>query len=148
MVVDVQVGCDISLLQIFEHSLKLLELHVPRLNDAAPIAPAFGLDPLTAVVRGEVFLEGDIYLRVREVLDFDSGFLQTYSYEVYRGDEQLYWYDDWSHPDIPELTNTDPHHKHIPPDLKHHRVPAPHLSFDRPNLPFLIKEIEQMLLSI
>ena len=61
------------------------------------------LDPLTAVVRGEVFLEGDIYLRVREVLDFDSGFLQTYSYEVYRGDEQLYWYDDWSHPDIPEL---------------------------------------------
>ncbi|TEU10470.1 MAG: hypothetical protein E3J21_26340 [Anaerolineales bacterium] len=98
------------------------------------------LDPLTAVVRGEVFFEGDIYLRVREVLDFDSGFLQTYSYEVYRDDEQLYWYDDWSHPDIPELTSTDPHHKHVPPDLKHHRVPAPHLSFC-PNLPFLIKEI-------
>jgi hypothetical protein len=106
------------------------------------------LDPLTAVVKGEVFFEGDIYLRVREVLDFDSGFLQTYSYEVYRGDEQLYWYDDWSHPDIPELIPTDPHHKHVPPDLKHHRVPASHLSFDRPNLPFLIKEIEQTLLSV
>jgi hypothetical protein len=105
------------------------------------------LDPLTAVVRGEVFFEGDIYLRVREVLDFDSGFLQTYSYEVYQGDEQLYWYDDWSHPDIPELNSTDPHHKHVLPDIKHHRVPAPHLSFDRPNLPFLIKEIEQTLLS-
>jgi hypothetical protein len=105
------------------------------------------LDPLTAVVRGEVFFGGDIYLRVREVLDFDSGFLQTYSYEVYQGDEQLYWYDDWSHPDIFELTSTDPHHKHVPPDLKHHRVPAPHLSFERPNLPFLIKEIEQTLLS-
>ena len=105
------------------------------------------LDPLTAVVRGEVFFEGDIYLRVREVLDFDSGFLQTYSYEVYRGDEQLYWYDDWSHPDIPELTSTDPHHKHVPPDLKHHRVPAPDLSFDHPNLLFLIKEIEQTVLS-
>ncbi len=105
------------------------------------------LDPLTAVVRGEVFFEGDIYLRVREVLDFDSGFLQTYSYEVYQGDEQLYWYDDWPHPDIPELNSTDPHHKHVLPDIKHHRVPAPHLSFDRPNLPFLIKEIEQTLLS-
>jgi hypothetical protein len=105
------------------------------------------LDPLTAVVRGEVFFESDIYLRVREALDFDESFLQTYSYEVYQGDEQLYWYDDWAHPDIPELTRTDPHHKHVPPDLKHHRVPAPHLSFDRPNLPFLIKEIEQTLLS-
>jgi len=48
---------------------------------------------------------------------------------------------------IPELTSTDPHHKHVPPDLKHHRVPASHLSFERPNLPFLIKEIEQTLLS-
>jgi hypothetical protein len=105
------------------------------------------LDPMTAVVRGEVFFEGDIYLRVREALDFDSGFLQTYSYEVYRGDEQLYWYDDWPHPDIPELTSTDPHHKHVSPDLKHHRIPAPRLSFERTNLPFLIKEIEQTLLS-
>ena len=43
--------------------------------------------------------------------------------------------------------STLPHHKHVPPDLKHHRVPAPHLSFDHPNLPFLIKEIEQTLLS-
>ena len=91
------------------------------------------LDPLTAVVRGELFFEDDIYLRVREVLDFDGGFLQTYSYEVYRGDEQLYWYDDWPHPEIPELTSTHPHHKHVPPDLKHHRVPAPRLSFDHPN---------------
>jgi hypothetical protein len=105
------------------------------------------LDPLTAVVRGEVFFEGDIYLRVREALDFDGGFLQTYSYEVYQGDEQLYWYDDWPHPSIPELTSTDPHHKHIPPDPKQHRVPAPDLSFDHPNLPFLIEEIEQTLLS-
>jgi hypothetical protein len=39
----------------------------------------------------------------------------------------------------------DPHHKHIPPDIKNHRLPAPELSFTRPNLPFLIREIEQML---
>ncbi len=36
-----------------------------------------------------------------------------------------------------------PHHKHIPPDIKHHRIPAPGLSFQQPNLPFLIEEIER-----
>jgi len=39
-----------------------------------------------------------------------------------------------------------PHHKHIPPDIKHHRIPAPHLSFVEPNRPFLIEEIERELL--
>jgi hypothetical protein len=62
-----------------------------------------------------------------------------------RGDEQLYWYDDWPHPDIPELISTHPHHKHVPPELKHHRVPAPGISLDRPNLPLLIQEIEDVL---
>ncbi len=37
---------------------------------------------------------------------------------------------------------THPHHKHIPPDLKHHRIPAPGISFSEPNLTFLIREIE------
>jgi hypothetical protein len=31
--------------------------------------------------------------------------------------------------------------KHIHPDIKHHRIPAPELRFDEPNLPFLIQEI-------
>lgn len=39
-----------------------------------------------------------------------------------------------------------PHHKHVPPDIKHHRIPAPGLSFDRPNIPRLIEEIERELL--
>jgi hypothetical protein len=104
------------------------------------------LGPLTATVRGEIFFSQEIVLRVRQTLDFAEGFIQSYSYEVYRGEEKLYWYDSWPHPHIPELAATDPHHKHVPPDLKHHRIPAPTLSFDRPNLPFLIQEIEQMLL--
>lgn len=29
--------------------------------------------------------------------------------------------------------------------MKHHRVPAPGLSFTQPNLPFLIREVEQLL---
>jgi hypothetical protein len=32
------------------------------------------------------------------------------------------------------------------PDIKHHRIPAPELSFTRPNLPFLIGEIERQVL--
>lgn len=105
------------------------------------------LEPFTAVLRAEIYFEHDIMLRVREALDFDEGFIQSYSYEVYQGDEKLYWYDSWPHPQIPELAATNPHHKHLPPDIKHNRVPAPDLSFDQPNLPFLIREIEQTLLS-
>jgi len=43
------------------------------------------------------------------------------------------------------LAPTHPHHKHIPPDIKHHRVLAPAMSFTQPNLPMLIEEIEQLL---
>jgi hypothetical protein len=43
------------------------------------------------------------------------------------------------------LASTHPHHKHIPPDLKSNRVPAPEMSFVRPNLPHLIAEIERRL---
>lgn len=39
----------------------------------------------------------------------------------------------------------DPHHKHIPPDIKHNRIPAPGLSFSQPNLPFIIAEIEAQI---
>ncbi len=39
-----------------------------------------------------------------------------------------------------------PHHKHVPPDIKRNRIPAPALSFTRPNLPLLIEEIERELL--
>jgi hypothetical protein len=38
------------------------------------------------------------------------------------------------------LAAPHPHHKHIPPELKHHRVPAPSLSFSVPNLPFLVQD--------
>jgi len=50
------------------------------------------------------------------------------------------------HPNDPSLASTDPHHKHVPPNIKHHRVPAPDLSFTRPNLPFLNEEIEHQVL--
>jgi hypothetical protein len=109
-----------------------------------------------------------ILLCVYELLNFQQGRIEAYRYKVsqchipfiehplpeseeycrasYAGKEKLYWYDSWPHPNDPSLALTHPHHKHIPPDIKHHRVPAPGLSFTRPNLPFLIEEIERELL--
>lgn len=37
-------------------------------------------------------------------------------------------------------------HGLAPPNIKHHRLPAPDLSFTRPNLPFLVEEIERQVL--
>jgi hypothetical protein len=98
-----------------------------------------------AELRGDIEFEGALRLGVREYLRFDlePPRLLQYSYEVWRGDEKLYWYDSQPHPDDAVLARTYPHHKHIPPNIKHNRVPAPDLSFTRPNLPSLIEEIEQ-----
>lgn len=98
-------------------------------------------------VSGEITFSQGYRLVVKERLTFDTGplALKRYGYEVWRGDEKLSWYDSQPHPNDPTLASTHPHHEHIPPDIKHHRVPAPELSFTRPNLPFLIREIEQLL---
>ena len=87
------------------------------------------------------------FLVVRERLVFDRlpVVIDAYGYEVWRGEEKLYWYDSQPHPNEPSLQSTHPHHKHVPPDLKHHRVLAPALSFTRPNLPTLIHEIQEGL---
>ncbi len=101
---------------------------------------------ITAVVRGEVHFGQNLVLRVYEVVNTRQQRIQRYGYELWRDQHELWWYDSWPHPDIPSLTRTHPHHKHIPPDIKHHRVPAPGLSFDSPNLPFIIEEIKQSYL--
>ena len=96
----------------------------------------------TGIAEGEVFFKSGVRLRLREELDFDEGLITSYGYEVYKGDERLYWYDDFPHPNDPALASTMPHHKHVPPDIKHNRLPAPNISFEHPNLPTLIQEIE------
>lgn len=98
------------------------------------------------VMEGRVEFSQGIVLRVYERLDFARQRIAAYSYEVWQGQQQLYWYDPWEHPDDASLASSFPHHKHIPPDIKHHRVPAPDLSFTHPNLLFLIEEIERQVL--
>lgn len=134
----------LQLLLEYEQFVYMLPQHYPVIRRS----------PLTVVRRGAAvaILMGDIEidhyrLVVREKLSFASGTgrIMDYGYEVWQGQEKLYWYDSQEHPDDPTLAKTHPHHKHIPPDIKHHRVPAPGLSFVQPNLPFLIREIEQLL---
>ena len=98
-----------------------------------------------ATVEGDLLFRNGLRLRVLEVVRFDMAppRLSRYGYEVWRGGDKLYWYDSQPHPNDPVLAATDPHHKHVQPDIKHHRVPAPELSFTHPNLPFVIEEIER-----
>ncbi len=100
-----------------------------------------------ARVAGELHFVKNVRLVVRQrVLHHRlPAVIDEYGYEVWRGEDKLYWYDPQPHPDVPTLQSTHPHHKHIPPDSKHNRVPAPEMSFTRPNLPSLIREIEEML---
>ena len=100
-----------------------------------------------ARIAGELIFDHDIRIVVRERFVYHRlpGLLDWYGYEVWRGDEKLYWYDPQPHPNDPKLQSTHPHHKHVPPDLKHNRIPAPGLNFDRPNLPLIIAEVEGLL---
>jgi len=102
-----------------------------------------------ATVVGELHFAHGYRLVVAEIITWNEGplLIQRYSYEVWRNSEKLYWYDPQPHPDQPELASTHPHHKHTPPDIKHHRLPAPGLRFDAPNLSLLIAEITQQVSS-
>lgn len=99
-------------------------------------------------VAGEIQFDHGLRLVLRERILFDRLplVIDAYGYEVWRGDDLLYWYDSQPHPDDPTLRMSHPHHQHIPPDIKHHRVPAPQMSFARPNLPVLVGEIEKLIL--
>jgi hypothetical protein len=104
------------------------------------------IGPTLAKFEGQVIFEGDVVLDVWELVDFAAGQIRNYSYEIYQAGEKIAWYDPFEHPHIAELASTYPHHKHISPDLKHNRIPAPSISFKQPNLPTLIEEIEREVL--
>jgi len=96
------------------------------------------------ITRGHIVFRSGYILRVFEQIDFVTHHILKYVYELTYRDEQLWWYDPMPHPDIQELQSTHPHHKHVPPDMKHHRIPAPDLSFIEPNLSRLIDEVEDL----
>ena len=83
-----------------------------------------------AIVSGEVTFADSYRLVVYEIVNarHDLLCLTDYGYAVWRREEQLYWYDSQPHPNNPTLASTHPHHKHVPPDIKHNHIVAPGLS--------------------
>jgi len=100
--------------------------------------------PFTGIAEGEVLFTKGFRLRMREEIDFSAGLITSYGYEIYKNESRLFWYDDFPHPNDPELKSTFPHHKHIAPDIKRHRISAPGIYFDRPNLQRIMQEIESL----
>ena len=96
-----------------------------------------------AKLEGRIECQGGVHLEVWELVDFAERRIRTYSYEVYRAGEKVCWYDAWEHPEIPALAATFPHHKHVPPDLRNNRVPAPGIGFDAQNLDVVLADVRR-----
>lgn len=138
----------LSTLQDYELFIYSLGEAFPSVRQSTLVLVRIGAS--MARISGEMRFAHGIRLVVRERILADRlpAILDYYSYEVWRDQTRLYWYDPQPHPGDPALQSTHPHHKHIPPDIRHHRIPAPGLSFAQPNLPFLINEIEALLADI
>ncbi|MEA2599087.1 MAG: hypothetical protein QOF89_79 [Acidobacteriota bacterium] len=134
---------DSRLKSLAEYSRFIAELLTHPQIERSTVA-VWSDSPYTGIAEGEVFFTHGIRLRMREEIDFAAALIASYGYEVYRGNERLYWYDDFPHPHDPALASTFPHHKHVPPDIRRHRIPAPGLSFEQPNLPAILQEIEDL----
>ncbi len=99
-----------------------------------------------AILQGELSFANGYRITIQERLSFDRGQVEIefYGYELWRDSEKIAWYDAQPHPNEETLASTHPHHKHVPPDIKHNRIPAPNMSFAQPNIPALVTEIEEM----
>jgi len=131
-------------IQAYEHFIYGLSETFPSIRRSTLVVIRRG--PTIAELKGEIEFDRGIILGVWEDLNLARRVIQAYTYWVEQEGIRLYWYDPQPHPDDPSLASTFPHHKHVPPDIKHNRVPAPDISFGQPNLPYLILEIEETLL--
>jgi hypothetical protein len=66
-----------------------------------------------------------LVVRGRLVFDRLPLVVDWYGHAIRKGYKKLYWHDSPPHPDNPLLQITHPHHKHVPPDMKRHRIPDP-----------------------
>ena len=129
---------DIASYSAFVYALR--ERHPFVTSSTLTLAP---IGATLAKLEGRIECQGGIHLEVWELIDFAARRIRTYSYEVYRGGEKVCWYDAWEHPEIPALAATFPHHKHVPPDLRNNRVPAPGIGFDAPNLDVVLADVRR-----
>jgi hypothetical protein len=100
-----------------------------------------------ARLQGELTFEQGYRIKISERLaeEVDGVVIEAYGYELWHNAEKISWYDSQPHPDDPALASSHPHHKHIHPNIKRNRIPAPQMSFEEPNLPVLIEEVEELI---
>lgn len=125
-----------------EYIYTIVERHVGISRSTLTLVPR---SATVAHASGKVELASGLEVRVRETIDFEDARILDYSYEIRRGERILSWFDSQPHPDDPSLIESFPHHQHIPPDIKRHRIPAADLSFDRPNLDYLVELLAKWL---
>lgn len=132
-------------------SLRDYEEFVYTLQQSFPTIQSSGLVVIrrgkrVATLQGELTFAYSYRIVIKERLSYDNTMMiEEYGYEFWHGTEKIAWYDSQPHPDDPTLASTHPHHKHIPPNIKRNRIPAPQMSFTQPNLPLLIQEIEDFV---
>ncbi len=127
----------------YEHFIYSLPDRYPVISFSTLVLKTLGAT--IGKIEGEVHFPNRIRLKVFELIDFAKNRVVTYTYEVCRAEQRLYWYDPMEHPKDQKLAESYPHHKHIQPDIKHHRVPAPELSFELTNLDTIIREVLEKL---
>lgn len=135
---------DPSLASFADYSRKISELVDCSIVERSTVA-VWSNSPYTGIAEGEIYFSHGFRIRMHEEIDFTAALITSYGYEVYQDEERLFWYDDFPHPHDPTLAATFPHHKHVPPDIKRHRVPAYGIGYKQCNLPLLINEIETLI---
>ena len=131
----------------YEEFIYSLQRHFPSVKSSTLVVIRRG--KRVAIVRGELTFAQGYRIVIQERVSCDDNVLiESYGYELWQRSEKMAWYDSQPHPDEPSLTSTYPHHKHLSPDIKHHRIPAPLMSFTCSNLPTLIQEIEEFIRTV
>lgn len=129
----------------YEEYVYTLKKQFPAIQRSTLVVVSRG--KAVAVLKGELAFRQGYRITIQERLSLDGGtvLIEFYGYELWHNADKIAWYDAQPHPNEPTLASTHPHHKHIPPDIKHNRIPAPTMSFTQPNLPALIHEIEDLI---
>ena len=134
-----------QLLRDYEEFVYTIQQSFPAIKSSSLVVIRRGRS--IAVLQGGLIFADGYRLVIKERLSCDTGVvvIESYGYEIWRNTEKLAWYDSQPHLNDAMLARTHPHHKHIPPNIKRNRIPAPQMSFTRPNLPVLIQEIEELI---
>lgn len=133
-------------LQDYEEFIYTLQLQFPSVKRSTLTIIRRG--KYTAIAQGEISFLNGYRITIKERLSFDKEnrmCIEDYGYELWHYEKKFCWYDAQPHPNEPALKVTFPHHKHILPDIRHHRVPSFDMRFIRPNIPMLIREIENLI---